>query len=128
MPLSLPEHDRAVSPWIAGLSGRCPRCGNGRLFAGLLQLAPSCSSCRLDFGFADAGDGPAVFVILFAGFLVAGGALITELMYQPPYWLHAVIWGPVAVMVPLAMLRPFKGLLVALQYANAAREGRHRDR
>jgi uncharacterized protein (DUF983 family) len=123
--LSFPEPSRPISPWVSGVLARCPRCGTGKLFAGFLQLAPSCSSCSLNYDFADAGDGPAVFVILFAGFLVAGGALVTELVYQPPYWLHALIWGPLAVLVPMAMLRPFKGVLVALQYANAAREGRH---
>ena len=53
-----------------GLRGRCPRCGEGRLFHGFLSLRPACERCGLDYGFADAGDGPAVFVILIGGFIV----------------------------------------------------------
>ena len=64
---------------------RCPRCGKGKLFRGFLTLRPRCEVCGLDYCFADAGDGPAVFIILFAGFIVVGAALITEVIYQPPY-------------------------------------------
>ena len=80
-----------VSPYRAGIAGRCPRCGRGRLFGGLLAIAPDCEACGLDYSFADAGDGPAVFVIFIAGFLVAGLALATELALRPPIWLHMVI-------------------------------------
>ena len=58
-----------------GLRGRCPRCGEGRLFQGFLDLRPRCEHCGLDYGFADAGDGPAVFVILIGGFIVVFAAL-----------------------------------------------------
>ena len=61
-----------VEPIAAGLKGRCPRCGEGRLFSGFLTVAPRCSNCGLDYSFADAGDGPAVFVILIIGFVVVG--------------------------------------------------------
>lgn len=59
-----------VDPIKVGLKGCCPRCGNGRLFDGFLTVKPACSACGLDYGFADAGDGPAVFVMLIVGFLV----------------------------------------------------------
>jgi uncharacterized protein (DUF983 family) len=109
---------------LRGLSGRCPRCGEGRLFASFLTVAPRCETCALDFAFADAGDGPAVFVILFAGFVVAGAALITEVLYAPPLWVHALLWLPLAVIVCVGPLRPLKGLLIALQYRFQAAEGR----
>lgn len=112
------------SPYSTGLSGRCPRCGEGRLFQGFLSLAPRCERCGVDFGFADAGDGPAVFVTLFAGFFVLGAALWVELAYEPPLWLHLVIFAPLTVVVCLGILRPLKGLLVAMQYSNRAEEGR----
>src|SRR5260221_14640127 len=83
-----------VSPYIAGIGCRCPRCGRGRLFTGFLTLAPACESCGLDYGFADAGDGPAGFVILIAGFLVVGAAVIVEAGWRPPYWVHAPLWIP----------------------------------
>jgi uncharacterized protein (DUF983 family) len=107
-----------------GLRGRCPRCGKGSLFQGFLTLRPHCESCGLDYGFADAGDGPAVFVILIGGAIVVFAALITEFAYQPPYWLHAVLWLPLILIVTLAPLRPIKGLLIALQYHHKAAEGR----
>ncbi len=111
-------------PIARGLRGRCPRCGEGRLFRGFLQLRPRCESCGLDFNFADAGDGPAVFVILIGGAIVVGAALITEVVYQPPYWVHAMLWLPLILFVTLAPLRPIKGLMIALQYHHRAQEGR----
>jgi uncharacterized protein (DUF983 family) len=107
-----------------GIAGRCPACGRGKLFAGYLTLAESCSACGLNYGFADAGDGPTVFVILVAGFVLVGAALFVEVRYAPPYWLHALIWGPLAILVPLGLLRPFKGVMVALQFKHKAQEGR----
>jgi uncharacterized protein (DUF983 family) len=108
----------------AGIAGRCPSCHRGKLFSGYLALAPKCGVCGLDYGFADAGDGPAVFVILVTGFIVTGLALFTEIRYAPPYWLHAALWGPLAILLPLILLRSFKGVLIALQYRNKAEEGR----
>jgi len=107
-----------------GLAGRCPRCGEGKLFAGFLRVKPACETCGLDYSFVDSGDGPAVFVIFIAGFIVAGSALITEVLYQPPLWVHALLWGPLAVVVCLGPLRPLKGLMIALQYHFQAAEGR----
>ena len=118
------ELHRRPSPIAAGLAGRCPRCGKGKLFRGFLTLSPACEACGLDLSFADAGDGPAVFVILFAGFVVVGLALVVEFLYAPPYWLHAVLWGPLILLVTLGPLRPLKGLLIALQYHHDAAEGR----
>ncbi|MBX9991698.1 DUF983 domain-containing protein [Phreatobacter oligotrophus] len=112
------------SPVSTGLKGRCPRCGEGHLFDGFLSVKPKCSACGLDFAFADSGDGPAVFVILLAGFLICGAALVVEVKYTPPFWVHALIFGPMVLIVCLGLLRPMKGLMIALQYRNNAREGR----
>ena len=122
--MSHQQSNAAKSPLATGLAGRCPRCGKGRLFKGFLDLAPACAACGLDMRFADAGDGPAVFVTLFAGFIVLGLALWTEIKYEPPMWLHLVIFLPLALVVCLGLLRPLKGLLVALQYRNKAGQGR----
>ena len=111
-------------PISRGLRGRCPRCGEGSLFRGFLTLRPRCESCGLDLSFADAGDGPAVFVILLGGFLVVFAALITEVLYRPPFWLHAVLWLPLILIVTLVPLRLIKGLLIDLQYHHKAQEGR----
>ena len=121
------DHYPPQSPYRAGLTGRCPRCGEGRMLTGFLDVAPNCESCGLDFKFADAGDGPAVFVTLFAGFIVLGMALWTELKYEPPMWVHLVIFLPMTLIVCLGLLRPLKGILVALQYRNKAEQGRLED-
>jgi uncharacterized protein (DUF983 family) len=114
----------APSPIVAGLLGRCPRCGKGRLFEGFLTLRPRCESCDLDFSFVDSADGPAFFVMFFSGFIVAGSALAVEILYAPPYWVHALLWGPLILITAVLPLRPVKGLLIALQYHNKAEEGR----
>lgn len=116
--------DTSPSPILAGLACRCPRCAKGKLFQGYLNMRPRCEACGLDYGFADAGDGPAVFVILIAGFIVVGCALVVEFTYAPPFWLHAVLWGPLIVLTTLVPLRALKGLLIALQYHHKAAEGR----
>jgi uncharacterized protein (DUF983 family) len=113
-----------VLPIGRGLRGRCPRCGEGSLFQGFLGLRARCERCGLDFGFADSGDGPAVFGILIGGFIVVFAAMAVEIMYQPPYWLHAVLWLPLILIVTLLPLRLIKGLLIALQYHHKAAEGR----
>jgi uncharacterized protein (DUF983 family) len=112
------------NPIAVGLAGHCPRCGQGRIFAGFLSVAPSCRACGLDLGFADSADGPAVFVILIVGFIVAGATLLTEIAYSPPIWVHLVIWLPLVLVLCLGMLRPLKGVLIALQYHHRAEEGR----
>jgi len=120
--------DRAICPPVepieAGLKGRCPRCGEGRLFSGLLSVAPRCGVCGLDNSFADAGDGPAVFVILIIGFVVVGLALWMEVTINPPLWVHFMLWIPLTVVLCLAALRLIKGVLITLQYRNKAAEGR----
>jgi len=117
--------DAAIWPSIMrGLRGRCPNCGEGRLFAGFLSVRPTCESCGLDNRFADSGDGPAVFVILGAGFVVVFAALLVEVLYRPPFWLHAALWVPLILLTTLAPLRVVKGLLIALQYHHKAEEGR----
>lgn len=122
--MSLDPYHAPVSPFAAGLSCRCPRCGRGPLFKGFLDLAPKCTSCGLDYDFADAGDGPAVFVILFAGFIVVALAFWVEAKFEPPLWVHALLWIPAILVVTLGLLRPLKALMVALQYRNKAAEGR----
>ena len=113
-----------LSPVSAGLKAVCPRCGRGKLFAGYLDLARSCSSCGLSYDFADAGDGAAWFVMLVAGVLAVGSTLFVEVTWQPSYWVHAMVAVPLAVGVPLLLLRPIKAMLIAQQYKTRAAEGR----
>jgi len=113
-----------ISALSTGLGGRCPRCGDGRMFQGFLTIAQKCEVCGLDFSFADSGDGPAVFVTLIGGFLVLGAAVALDLAYEPPLWVYLVFFLPLAVILCLGLLRPLKGLLVAEQYRTKAAPGR----
>lgn len=105
-----------VPPLRAALACRCPRCGKGRLFSGLLKVRQACEVCGLDLSAHDAGDGPAVFAILFLGMLVVGLAALVEIRFSPPLWVHLLLWGPLIVIGAVAMLRPLKAGLIALQY------------
>lgn len=100
-----------------GLLGRCPRCGQGPLFAGFLAIRDRCPTCGLGFGGHDVGDGAIVFVIFVLGFAVVGGALAVEVLYRPPLWVHAVLWAPAVIGGTFALLRPVKGAIVGLQYS-----------
>ena len=125
------EEDKAlwapVEPIRAGLQGRCPRCGEGKLFSGFLSVDGHCANCGLDYSFADSGDGPAVFIILIVGFVVCFAALLTEVAFKPPIWVHLVLWLPAAAILCLGLLRPFKGVLIALQFHHKASEAGGKD-
>jgi uncharacterized protein (DUF983 family) len=109
---------------LRGLACSCPRCGEGRLYAGFITLAPRCTHCGLDYAFIDSGDGPAIFIIMIAGAIVVAAALIVEVKYQPPFWLHAVLWLPLILATTLWPLRAMKSLLISLQFHHKAAEGR----
>ena len=109
---------------LRGLACKCPRCGKGKLYTGFLTLRPACEKCGLDYAFIDSGDGPAVFIIMIAGAIVVGAALIVEVKYQPPFWLHAALWLPLILATTLLPLRSMKALLIALQFHHKAAEGR----
>jgi len=106
------------------LLGRCPRCSGASLFDGYLKVAPACRACGLDYTMFDPGDGPAVFAILIVGAIVCGSALYVEVAYQPPYWVHALIWIPLVCVLSFVSLRLLKSLLLVLQYRHKAGEGR----
>jgi uncharacterized protein (DUF983 family) len=112
-----------LSPVSIGLACACPRCGQGRLYNGILTPAARCMNCGLDYTFIDSGDGPAVFVILILGFIVVGLALLVQTMFEPPYWLHVVLWVPLIIIASLWALRVTKAMMIALQYQTSAREG-----
>jgi uncharacterized protein (DUF983 family) len=113
---------------LRGIACKCPRCGKGSIYSGFLTLRPACESCGLDFAFMDSGDGPAIFMIMIAGAIVVAAALIVEVKYQPPFWLHAALWLPLILATTLLPLRAMKSLLIALQYHHKAAPGRLIDR
>ncbi len=108
---------------LYGIRGRCPECHKGKLFKGFISLDKRCSVCGLDYEFADSGDGPAIFIMFIVGFVIVAAAIWTEIAFRPPYWVHAVLWVPGILILSAGLLRPFKGLLIALQHKHQAREG-----
>lgn len=117
-----------VSPLKAGLACRCPACGEGPVFETYLGLAAGCTVCGADFSSADAGDGPAFFVMFLIGILVTPGVLIVQILFAPPAWVQILIWSPIILLLAIWMLRPFKSLMFALQWKNKAEEARWEDK
>jgi uncharacterized protein (DUF983 family) len=113
-----------ISAFTTGISGKCPRCGRGKLFSGYLTVAKSCSSCGLSYDFADSGDGATWFVMLFACVFGVGSILGVEVAYSPAWYVHVMIAIPVLIILPMIMLRPAKGFLISQQWVTNAHEGR----
>jgi len=115
-------------PVRAAAGGSCPRCGRGRLYAGLLRFNERCPACGLDLTIFNVGDGPAAFLTLIIGAIIVGLALWVELAFSPPWWVHALLWLPLALVGTIGSLRASKGLLLGLEYRHEAAEGRSDDR
>jgi uncharacterized protein (DUF983 family) len=114
----------APRPIDSGIHGCCPRCGAKTLFASFLRFADKCRACGLDFTMFNVGDGPVVFLTMGIGAIVTILAVALELAVEPPTWLHVVLWLPLTLILVVLALRVGKGLLLALEYRNAASEGR----
>jgi uncharacterized protein (DUF983 family) len=102
---------------LRGLRGRCPSCGEGRLFRAFLKVNDACPACHETLHHHRADDAPAYFVILIVGHLVVPLALAVETAYTLPYWLHFSLWAPLTLGLSLLLLQPIKGAIVALQWA-----------
>lgn len=113
-----------VDPYSAGVRGKCPRCGQGALFKSFLGLKDRCEVCGLDYSKADPGDGPAVFIMFIVGFVAVAVAFIARFVWFAPILTAFLISGGVAIGLSVALLRPLKATLVALQYKHKAEEGR----
>ena len=107
--------------------GACPRCGAPSLFSGWVKFADRCPNCGLDYSTFNVGDGPAAFLTLIVGAIIVILSVWLELSAEPPVWLHLLIWPPVTLLLVIFSLRWAKGALLALEYRNAAREGRLKD-
>jgi len=116
--------DPEPPPIKAGLTGHCPRCDARTLFSGWIKFADRCDACGLDFSAFNVGDGPAAFLTLILGAIVAAMAITVELTFSPPFWVHLILWPPITLALIVGSLRGGKGVLLALEYRNAAREGR----
>jgi uncharacterized protein (DUF983 family) len=108
--------DEGMTPVVRAMKGRCPRCGDGRLFSGYLKIADSCDACGMSFKGHDTGDGPVVPILLIIGGIVVGLALAVEVVYEPPVWVHLALWIPIGTLLTLGIMMPLKGMAVGLQY------------
>jgi uncharacterized protein (DUF983 family) len=90
-----------------------------------VAFAPKCRACGLDFAGFNVGDGPAAFLILIVGAILVAAAIMTELAFAPPWWVH-LVWIPVGGALTVGGLRLAKALLIAREYETGAREGRIR--
>ena len=115
--------EQAATPAAAALGGLCPRCGAKTLFRGTARIAPQCRAGGLDFSGFNVGDGPAAFLTLIVGGIVTALAITLELAAGPPWWLHVLLWLPIAAAAVLASLRYSKAALIALEFRHQAREG-----
>jgi uncharacterized protein (DUF983 family) len=113
-----------LPPIKTGIRGRCPRCGQGKLFDGFLTIREGCAVCGLDYSFADPADGPAFFVICFGCVPAVTVALSIEIAFSPPYWVHLLTSLPFLLLTCIPPLRPLKGWLVATQFFSKAGEVR----
>lgn len=108
--------------WRAALLCRCPRCGAAPLYRGILTVRDQCPNCGLDLRAHDTGDGAATLLILIVGAIVVGLAFWVEFHFNPPLWVHAVLWPVVTVPLTIGLMRPFKAGLVALQFRHRSTE------
>jgi len=100
-----------------GFRGRCPQCGEGKLFRAFLKTANNCSACGLDFTPHRADDLPAYLVIVIVGHIVVPTVLWIETNYSPAVWLQLAIYLPLTLVMSLALLQPVKGAVVGFQWA-----------
>ena len=114
-----------IDPIRAGLLCRCPNCGRGPLFAGFLKVVERCATCGFDFTRLNTGDGAAVFVMQIAGAPVVFGALSLQIAYDPPIWILLLAALPLVAGLSLGLMRPGKGVMIALQMRNKAGQTRH---
>ena len=108
----------------SALRGQCPSCGAPELFAGPIAFSAKCSKCGLDYSQFNVGDGPAAFLIMIVGAIITVLAIVVELRFGPPFWVHILLWVPLTALLVVGLLRIAKALLLILEYQNRAREGR----
>jgi uncharacterized protein (DUF983 family) len=110
---------RPLFPAIkTGFLGKCPNCGNGKLFRAFLKPVDNCATCNEDYTPQRADDLPAYLVVLVVGHITVGGFMATEMLTNWAGWVHLAIWVPLTILLSLILLQPLKGAVIGLQWAN----------
>lgn len=99
-----------------GFFGRCPACGEGKLFRAFVKVTDHCEKCGEVFRHHRADDFPAYLVIVLVGHIIVPLTMWVEIAYSPDYWVHALLWAPLVIVMSLGLLQPIKGAVVALQW------------
>jgi uncharacterized protein (DUF983 family) len=102
---------------LRGAAGKCPACGQGRLYHRYLKVSDACPACAEELHHQRADDAPPYFTILIAGHFIVAGVMMVEDYFHPAYWLHIAIWFPLTIGICLWMLPRVKGALIGLQWA-----------
>lgn len=103
---------------LRGWRGRCPSCGEGRLFGRFLKVQPACASCGTELHHHRADDLPPYLTMAIVGHLVVWLILIAEIDFSLPLWVHLALWPLLTVGLSLWLIQPIKGAVVGLQWAN----------
>lgn len=110
---------RPVMPAIKrGFFGRCPKCGEGKLFGSFVKPVESCAVCGEELHHHRADDFPAYLNILVVGHVIVGGFTMTEVMTNWPGWVHLAIWIPLMLLMSIVLMQPLKGAVIGFQWAN----------
>lgn len=117
-PAGLDNQPARIDPIRAGLLCRCPNCARAPLFAGFLKVVDRCGACGFDFTRLNTGDGAAVFIMQIAGGIVVFGALFVMIAFNPPIWLLLLVTLPLVAGLSIGLMRPGKGVMIALQMRN----------
>ncbi|RVQ69565.1 DUF983 domain-containing protein [Croceicoccus ponticola] len=122
-----PPVPAASSVMKSAALGECPRCGARTMFSGLVNFADTCGKCGLDYASFNVGDGPAAFLTLAIGTVLAVAAIVFDQAFHPPFWVHAIIWVPLTAIMVVYGLRVAKGALMVVEFRRDAREAGSRD-
>ena len=123
------QHQKGQPPvWRAALFGLCPECGAPTLFDGPTKFAPRCRACGLDYSTYNVGDGPAAFLTMIIGALIVAAAIAVDFAFEPPLWVHVLLWVPITAAAVVYGLRVGKAALLASEHQRKAAEGRLVDR
>jgi uncharacterized protein (DUF983 family) len=115
--LAVPDEPGPFLAARRGFIGRCPACGQGRLFRRFLKVADRCEACETEFHHHQADDFPPYIVMFIVGHLVVYGILQAENRFEVPLWVHLAVWPALTLVLAVGLLQPVKGAVVGLQYA-----------
>ncbi len=111
---------------VRGGAGRCPICGQGRLYRGYLRLVACCACCAAPLGMVHADDAPPYFTIFITAHLIIAAVVLIDRQTDLPIWAMIAFFLPVTVMIAMLLLRPVKGATVGAML-RLGLIGEHRD-